>query len=511
MKTENLNGENSEATSVATQKPPKIGDTLPAPKQVENRKAKRNKRTKGGEKPANANGKYNKQKSRPQNRSNRKDVDTVYKGRYQMFVHRANSHTHTAVIQGKQLTEYSVSRDDYTEEEIFGNIYMAVARNIYAGTEMAFLDIGTSKNAVLHRGNMVTEMEDYDDNEEHAAPPIDVALRPNQHVLCQVIKNPIDHKGGRLTQEISLPGRYVILIPNKKSVAISRSIPTSEKKRLHRVLDRFRPKNHGIIVRTAATTASDSDIREDINLLVKQWQKIEEVSKRAGAPSLIYRGADVTFRNIRDKFNEEYRSLIVDDLSLYEEIMSYLKSVAPDLVDRVQFYDTQKEPLSLFDNYSVNEQLQKSLDKRVWLPSGGELVIERTEALTVVDVNTAKNTGTYNLEDTALNTNLEAAVEIVRQLRLRDIGGIIVIDFIDLRDKKSKVDLMKELRGALSQDPTKTQVDEISNFGIVQLTRKRIGEDLLGSFSNSCEECNGAGYIMREEFAEVLGETKEPK
>lgn len=504
-------------SNTTSQGPPKIGDTLPAPKRdgkgssrANNQKEKRNKRKSSQQNGESAAGNQKRQNSNNRSRSqeDRQDVDTAYKGRYQMFVHRVNSHTHTAVMQGKQLTEYSVSRDDYTEDEIFGNIYMGIARNIYAGTEMAFLDIGTSKNAVLHRGNMVTDTEDWDDGENGTAPPIDVAIRPNQHVLCQVIKNPIAHKGARLTQEISLPGRYVILIPNKKSLAISRSIASADKKRLNRVVERARPKDHGIIVRTAAVAASDSDIREDIKLLLSQWDKIEERSQRSGAPSIIYRGADVTFRNIRDKFNDEYRSLIVDNWDLYEEITSYLKSVAPDLADRIKYYDTEKETLSLFDRHNVNEQLQKSLDKRVWLPSGGELVIERTEALTVVDVNTARNTGTYNLEDTALNTNLEAAVEIVRQLRLRDIGGIIVIDFIDLRDKKSKVDLMRELRGALSQDPTKTQVDEISTFGIVQLTRKRIGEDLLGSFSNPCEDCNGAGYIMREDFAEVLSETK---
>ncbi len=501
---------------------PRIGDTKPAPLGVtkaskQNKKLKKQKAKSSQDGRGSKNHRNSKASGKSSSRSrpveavnlNAETADTPSKsdkkaaqqrGRYQMLVHKESKHTHTAVMQGRQLTEYSVSRDGYKDDEIFGNIYLGVVKNVYAGTEMAFIDIGTSKNAALHQGDMIVDMEDYEEESKNAV-GIEAVLRPNQHIVCQVVKNPIAHKGARLTQEVSLPGRYVILIPNKKSLAFSRGISDSGRKRLRRILNPILPKEHGIIVRTVAPQiASDSEIKADLDILLEQWAAIEKTIKIASAPSLIYRGADNTFRTIRDKFGEDFRNIIIDDKDLYETIRGYIKASAPSLVERVEYYPAGQKSLGLFESHNVYPQLTKALDRRVWLPSGGELVIERTEAMTVVDVNTAKNTGTHNLEETALDTNLEAAVEIVRQLRLRDVGGIIVIDFIDLRDKKSRTVLMKEFRAALAQDATKTQVEDISTFGVVQLTRKRIGEDLSESFFKTCSECNGRGHVSNEDL-----------
>ncbi len=423
-----------------------------------------------------------------------------------MLVHKDASYTHTAIMQGKMLVEYSVSRDDYSADDIYGNIYKGVVKDIYAGTEMAFVNIGTEKNAALHKTDMMTMLEETDEGAKVPS-PIDVALRPKQQILCQITKNPIGHKGARLTLELNLPGRYVVMVPESKpTITCAKSLSDSQKKRLQRIVEKVRPENSGFIIRTVAMHAEDEDIVQDMNLLIKLWGEIQENAKKASAPSLIYRGADNTFRKIRDRFNEEFRSIVVDDKERYNQIYSYLENLAPALVDRVQFYDAEKEPVGLFAKYSVNPQLQKSLDKRVWLPSGGEIVIEGTEAMTVVDVNTARNTGSGNLENTALQTNIEAASEISRQLRLRDIGGIIVIDFIDLESKESRNEMMKRLKEALSEDPTRTYVENVSSLGTVQMTRKRIGEQLLDSFSKECDDCEGNGYILNQDFVGAAGE-----
>ena len=496
---------------------PKIGDTKPAEDKPAGKAGNPNgqnspKRKKSKNQNKN---KFSKNKSQENSaskaRSSAPRVSSAdHKGRYQMLVHSDSSHTHIAVMQGKQLTGYSISRDDYTEEEIYGNIYKGVVKNIYAGTEMAFVDIGTVKNAALHQNDMLTDQDDFDEQSQNRGlSPVDIALRPNQHVLCQVTKNPIAHKGARLTQEINLSGRYAILIPNRPSpLKISKKVPDSEKKRLRRILETVKPKEHGAIVRTEAAKVPDADIIKDFQLLLNLWKEIEESSKKSKAPSLVYRGANNTFRIIRDQFNEDFRSIVVDDGELYDEIADHLENAAPALANRLEFYDSHKEPLDLFEKYNVSSQLQKSLDPRVWLPSGGEIVIERTEAMTVVDVNTAKNTGTNNLEDTALTTNLEAATEIARQLRLHDIGGIIVIDFIDLKDESSKATLMKHLRSAMSEDVSGTRVENVSTFGLVQMTRKRIGESLLDSFSNVCDSCTGTGYNLNLDLMGTGTKTK---
>jgi ribonuclease E len=323
-------------------------------------------------------------------------------------------------------------------------------------------------------------------------------LKARQTILCQVTKNPIGTKGARLTQEVSLPGRFVVLIPNSTTYGISKRLADDERKRLRRILDDVRPEGHGLIVRTAAENATPDELRRDVERLLRQWKEIDSLAKRSKAPALLYREPDLAVRIIREEFNREYRGVVIDDQALYDEVHDYVSSLIPELADRVEFFDPADEPLPLFERYHVHEQLHKALDRKVWLPSGGSLIIERTEALTVIDVNTGKNVGSSSLEETVFRNNLEAAEEIARQLRLRDIGGIIVIDFIDMEIKKNRDEVLRSFKGALARDKTRTQVFEISELGLVEMTRKRVSEGLVESFSVECPACNGRGIILDE-------------
>ncbi|MBW3669693.1 MAG: Rne/Rng family ribonuclease, partial [Actinobacteria bacterium] len=313
---------------------------------------------------------------------------------------------------------------------------------------------------------------------------------------CQVTKNPIGTKGARLTQEVSLPGRFVVLIPNSDTYGISKRLPDDERKRLRRILDDVRPAGHGLIVRTAAEGATPDELRRDVARLLKQWNDIDAKAKRSKAPALLYREPDMAVRVIREEFNREYRAVVIDDRALYEDVRDYVASISPELADRVEFYDPDSEPLPLFERMHVHEQVHKALDRKVWLPSGGSLIIERTEALTVIDVNTGKNVGTSSLEETVFRNNLEAAEEVARQLRLRDIGGIIVIDFIDMEIRKNRDEVIRAFRNALSRDKTRTQVFDISELGLVEMTRKRVSEGLVESFSQTCPTCTGRGIVF---------------
>jgi ribonuclease E len=310
-------------------------------------------------------------------------------------------------------------------------------------------------------------------------------------ILCQVTKNPIAHKGARLTQEVSIPGRFVVFVPNSSTVGISKRLPDDERKRLRRILDKARPEGHGLIVRTAAQGVTAVEIERDVRHLQAQWDEIRKLADAARKPALIYREPPMAVRMIREEFNAEFRSVMIDDPELYREIRSYAEAVAPALADRVALYDAATEPLPLFQRFHVAEQIAKSLDRKVWLPSGGSLIIEATEALTVVDVNTGKNVGSSSLEETVFNNNMEAAGEIARQLRLRDIGGIIVIDFVDMEVKENRLEVVRRLKDALGRDKTRTQVFPISDLGLVEMTRKRIGEGLLESVAHRCEQCDG--------------------
>jgi ribonuclease E len=359
--------------------------------------------------------------------------------------------------------------------------------------EAAFVDISTPKNAVLYRGDV---QFDADEIEGGGQARIEHILRAKQPILCQVTKNPIAHKGARLTQEVSLPGRFVVLIPNSSTYGISKRLADDERRRLRSILDKVKPPQHGVIVRTAAEGVTSEEISADVRRLLSQWEQIEQRAASVQAPALLYREPDMALRVIREEFNDDYRGVIIDDPVLYNEVHDYVSSISPALADRIQYYDRTLEPLSIFERHHVHEQLHRALDRKVWLPSGGSLIIEHTEALTVIDVNTGKNVGSSNLEETVYRNNLEAAVEIAKQLRLRDVGGIIVIDFIDMEVKKNRDDVIRVFRDALARDKTRTQVFDISELGLVEMTRKRIGEGLLESFAASCPDCEGRGVSI---------------
>jgi ribonuclease E len=422
-------------------------------------------------------------------------------GRYFMCVSVHPDATQIAVMEGRSLIEHYVSRPSDDVAQIHGNIYLGKVQNVLPGMEAAFIDIGTPKNAVLYRGDVQYDPDDVEEKGEQ--PRIEQLLKARQTILCQVTKNPIAHKGARLTQEVSLPGRFVVLIPNSSTYGISKRLPDNERKRLRGILDRVKPDGHGIIVRTAAENVTAEEIERDVARLARQWDNIEQLAAKATAPALLYREPDMALRVIREEFNSDYRSVVIDDEALYEEVRDYVASISPTVADRVEFYDPEVEPLPLFERFHVHEQILRALDTKVWLPSGGSLIIEHTEALTVIDVNTGKNVGKSSLEETVYRNNLEAAEEIARQLRLRDIGGIIVIDFVDMEVKSNRDAVIKTFRDALSRDKTRTQVFDISELGLVQMTRKRIGEGLLESFATKCPTCDGRGVVLVDDLLDA--------
>ena len=422
-------------------------------------------------------------------------------GRYQMCVSQQPEGTHIAVLEGRSLVEHYVARPTDDINQIHGNIYLGRVQNVLPGMEAAFVDIGTPKNAVLYRGDVQYDQEDI---VEGGKPRIEELLKAKQPILCQVTKNPIAHKGARLTQEVSLPGRFVVLVPNSDTYGISKRLPDEERKRLRKILDKARPKGHGLIVRTAAEGITAEEITNDIRRLEQQWIQINELASKAKAPSLLYREPEMALRVIREEFNKDYRAVVLDDPTLHEEVQGYVGSIMPALAERVTLYDPEAEQMSLFERYHVHEQLAKALDRKVWLPSGGSLIIEHTEALTVIDVNTGKNVGSSSLEETVTANNKEAADEIARQLRLRDIGGIIVIDFVDMEVKKNRKEVLKTFKEALARDKTRTQAFEISELGLVEMTRKRIGEGLLESLSTPCESCEGRGVRVAAELLDRI-------
>ncbi len=439
-------------------------------------------------------------------------------GRYLMAVHVQPAATQIAVLEGKSLIEHYVSRPADDANQIDGNIYLGRVQNVLPGMEAAFVDIGTPKNAVLYRGDVRYDADDVESGNggetTNGAKPtrgrlagagrdarIEQLLKNGQSIVCQVTKNPIGAKGARLTQEVSLPGRFVVLIPGSDTYGISKRLADDERKRLRRILDEVRPPGHGLIVRTAAEGATADELQRDVRLLLSQWERIEELARKARTPALLYREPDLAVRAIREEFNRNYRGVVIDDRRLYEEVRDYVASISPELTERVEY--AGDDPLPLFERYHVHEQVHKAIDRKVWLPSGGSLIIERTEALTVIDVNTGKNVGSSNLEETVFRNNLEAAEEIARQLRLRDIGGIIVIDFIDMEIVANRSEVVGTFRAALARDKTRTQVFDISELGLVQMTRRRISEGLVESLSRTCPTCAGRGLILDET---LLGE-----
>jgi ribonuclease E len=428
-----------------------------------------------------------------------------------MVVHVGPTATQIAVLEGRTLIEHYVSRPADDTTQIDGNIYLGRVQNVLPGMEAAFVDIGTPKNAVLYRGDLRYDEDDValageEDTRLASGRPsgparearIEQLLHTGQSIICQVTKNPIGTKGARLTQEVSLPGRFVVLIPESETYGISKRLPDEERRRLRRILDEVRPEGHGLIVRTAAEGVSADELARDVSRLLSLWEKVQSAAKTSRPPQLLYREPDLAVRVIREEFNRDYRGVVIDDPKLFAEVKEYVTDISPELAERVELVDPAEEPLPLFERFRVHEQVHKALDRKVWLPSGGSIIIERTEALTVIDVNTGKNVGTSNLEETVFRNNLEAAEEIARQLRLRDIGGIIVIDFIDMEVPANRAEVMRVFREALARDKTRTQVFDISELGLVEMTRKRVSEGLVESYSETCPTCGGRGIVFDE-------------
>ncbi|OHV34855.1 ribonuclease [Pseudofrankia sp. EUN1h] len=405
-----------------------------------------------------------------------------------MLVRNAGDRTQIAVLEDGVLVEHFVTRA--SSASYAGNVYLGRVQNVLASMEAAFVDIGKGRNAVLYAGEV-----NYDASGLEGRPrKIEQALKPGQSVLVQVSKDPIGHKGARLTSQISLPGRYLVYVPDGQSAGISRKLPDTERSRLKSILKKITPEDGGVIVRTAAEGASEQELERDIERLAAQWEDIARKAQKASAPALLYGEPDLVVRVIRDIFNEDFTELLVQGSGEAETIENYVDMVAPDLRPRVRRH---VGTIDLFTEYRVDEQLAKALDRKVWLPSGGSLVIDRTEAMTVVDVNTGKFTGKGgNLEETVTKNNLEAAEEIVRQLRLRDIGGIIVIDFIDMVLESNRELVLRRLTECLGRDRTRHQVAEVTSLGLVQMTRKRVGQGLLEAYSEPCAHCNGRGVLI---------------
>ncbi|MFD9339959.1 ribonuclease E/G, partial [Streptomyces sp. NPDC060028] len=416
-----------------------------------------------------------------------------------MVVRQAGERTQIGVLEDNVLVEHYVNKEEATS--YVGNVYLGKVQNVLPSMEAAFIDIGKGRNAVLYAGEVNFEALGMANGPRR----IESALKSGQSVLVQVTKDPIGHKGARLTSQVSLPGRYLVYVPEGSMTGISRKLPDTERARLKTILKKIVPEDAGVIVRTAAEGASEDELRRDVERLQAQWEDIQKKSKQisTSSPSLLYGEPDMTVRVVRDIFNEDFSKVIVSGDSAWETIHGYVNHVAPDLADRLSRWTSE---VDVFATYRIDEQLAKALDRKVWLPSGGSLVIDKTEAMIVIDVNTGKFTGQGgNLEETVTRNNLEAAEEIVRQLRLRDLGGIVVIDFIDMVLESNRDLVLRRMLECLGRDRTKHQVAEVTSLGLVQMTRKRVGQGLLESFSETCVHCNGRGVIVHMETPAAIG------
>ena len=449
-----------------------------------------------------------------------------------MLVTAKPERTQIAVMEDRTLVEHYVTRDE--DVTFVGNIYMGRVQNVLPGMEAAFVDIGKGRNGVLYAGEVLYDEHDV---EEESDQRIENVLKPGQKVLVQVTKDPMGTKGPRLTMHLSLAGRYVVLAPDSDLFGISRKLTDVERDRLRRIVKAAKPEGHGVIVRTAAEGAPEEALTADVERLVEKWRKVEEAAKRAKPLEAVYEEPKLVVKVIRDIFGPDFVRCIVDEDGLHGQVRGYLEEVAPELVDRVELYGaptddersqaagapsladaeaaqraadeagtTVEQPTAeqrrkdlpdLFAAFDVTDQLRQAMHRKVWLPSGGYLIIESTEAMKVIDVNTGRFTGgsDSNLEEIVLKTNLEAADEIVRQLRLRDMGGMIIIDFIDMLLRSNQEQVVRRLKRELLRDRTKTRVSDVSRLGLVQMTRKNVSQGLVESFSTKCEACDGHGFV----------------
>ncbi|UFN45892.1 Rne/Rng family ribonuclease [Nocardioides okcheonensis] len=419
----------------------------------------------------------------------RESVDRV------MVIRQREDLTQIGVLEDRVLVEHYVARESQTS--LIGNVYLGRVQNVLPSMEAAFIDIGKGRNAVLYAGEVNWSALGHKDGQPRK---IESVLTSGQMVLVQVTKDPIGHKGARLTSQVSLAGRFLVYVPDGTTSGISRKLPDTERNRLKTLLKEIVPDTAGVIVRTAAEGASEEELTRDVERLKSRWEEIEKKATHKGSgPQLLYGEPDLTLKVVRDLFTEDFSKLVIEGDDAWDTVRGYVEQVAPDLAERVEKYQRNGAG-DVFATYRVEEQISKGLDRKVWLPSGGSLIIDRTEAMTVVDVNTGKFTGSGgNLEETVTKNNLEAAEEIVRQLRLRDIGGIIVVDFIDMVLESNRDLVVRRLVECLGRDRTRHQVAEVTSLGLVQMTRKRIGTGLLEAFSENCEHCHGRGVVVRDQ------------
>ena len=389
-------------------------------------------------------------------------------------------------MEGPTLVEYYTA--EAKSKSLVGNIHLGKVKNILPGMEAAFVSIGEEKNGVLY----VADVSNAKRNSK-----IENLLKQEQEILVQVVKDAMGEKGARLTGQISFPGRYLVLIPNSNTKGISRRLPDEERNRLDKIIRKIKPEGFGVIVRTAAEGVSEESLKNDIDKLISEWEKTS--SKDSGSsPVLIHEEPDISIKVIREHLSSNFKKLLIENNEKFDDIKSYISDTSPELNEIVEKYS---DDLDLFERYHIEDQIKKALDRKVWLPSGGHLIIDRTEALTVIDVNTGQFVGKDSLEQTVFENNLEAAEEIARQLRLRDLGGIIVIDFIDMETQKRQQELLSKFKQELAKDKTRTQVFDISRLGLVEMTRKNVSAGLIESFSDECEECNGRGLIIGDIFS----------
>lgn len=407
-----------------------------------------------------------------------------------MLVHGDPHATQIGVLEKGQIVEHYVTHPE--DRSIVGNVYLGRVQNVLPGMEASFVDIGESRNGVLYASEVGIPG---DDDSSDEIPRIEAVLDPGQSILVQVTKDPMRSKGARLTALASLAGRHLVLVPNTASIGVSRRLSDGERSRLRDIVAELRPRDHGLIVRTAAEGAQKTDLQRDLERLLQTWDEITAKAKKAKAPALIYQEPELELRVIRDLFNREISRCVIDDPGLESLLRDYVWQTTPDLDHRLELYQGR---LPIFEEFRVTEQMRKSLDRKVWLPSGGHIVIDRTEAMTVIDVNTGKFVGKSTLEETVFATNKEAAIEVSRQLRLRDIGGIIIVDFIDMEEQPNRDELLKVFKDALRLDRTRTQVFDISPLGLVQMTRKNVSTGIVEAFSEPCPKCEGRGILIHD-------------
>ena len=409
-----------------------------------------------------------------------------------------------AILEDGLLVEHYVARR--TQSSMVGNIYLGRVQNVLPSMEAAFVDVGRGRNAVLYAGEVNWDAVGMEGKPRR----IESALKSGDPVLVQVTKDPIGHKGARLTSQITLAGRYLVLIPGGSMMGISRKLPDKERARLKKILKAVVPSGSGVIVRTAAEGATEEQIRDDVARLTRQWEDIEKKrTNTKSAPTLLRGEPELAVRVVRDIFNEDFSKLVIEGRDTYATVKEYVDELSPELSDRVEQWVGTED---VFHAHRIDEQLAKGMDRKVWLPSGGTLIIDRTEAMTVIDVNTGKFIGAGGtLEETVTRNNLEAAEEIVRQLRLRDIGGIVIIDFVDMVLESNRDLVLRRLVECLGRDRTRHQVTEITSLGLVQMTRKRVGEGLVEAFSSPCEACEGRGFIVHQHPVETSGAEQSSK